>query len=87
MYEEDFEIEVTLEELEAARRRHVKELRQIEKMSDEEFEIFKKNFSLGSIDESITRSEALALLRSMIAINLQLQQEKRREDAAGREGE
>lgn len=72
--------EPTLEELEACRKEHARDLRRLEKMTDEQFEGFKRNFELGLLDPTITRREAIDILRSMICTNLTLQQEKRSAD-------
>lgn len=72
-------VELTLEELEESRDDHVRELKRIEKMSDVQFEAFKRNFSLGFLDPSISRMEAIEILRSMICTNINLQQEKNNE--------
>ena len=77
--ESDNDGEVSLEELESSRREHARELKRLEKMSDQQFEAFKKNFSLGKLDPSLGRREAMEILRSMICTNLSLQQEKRSE--------
>ena len=69
-------VELTLEELQESREEHVRELKRIEKMSDAQFEAFKRNFSLGFLDPSISRLEAIEILRSMICTNITLQQEK-----------
>ena len=69
-------VELTLEELEESRDEHVRELKRIEKMSDAQFEAFKRNFTLGFLDPSIRRMEAIEILRSMICTNINLQQEK-----------
>lgn len=69
--------ELTLDELEKSRSEHVRELRRIEKMTDEQFEAFKRNFSLGFIDPSISRAEAIEILRSMICTNINIQQDKK----------
>ena len=71
------EKEVTLEELENCRKEHARELKRLEKMTDEQFEAFKKNFALGKLDPELGRREAIEILRSMICTNLSLQQEKK----------
>ncbi len=76
---ENEEKEVTLEELENCRKEHARELKRLEKMTDEQFQAFKKNFALGKLDPSLGRREAMEILRSMICTNLSLQQEKRAE--------
>jgi len=62
------------EELERARLRHVRELKRIEQLTDEQFEVFRKNFSVGVYDARINRAQALEVLKSMILTNLSLQQ-------------
>ncbi len=64
---------VTNEDLRIARLRHLKELRLLEKMTDGEFQVFKKNFSLGLVDPDISRIRAMGLLRAMLETNMQLQ--------------
>jgi len=71
--------DVTIEELERTRKQHARELRQLEKMTDEQFVAFKRNFDLGKLDPTLTRREAIDILRSMICTNLSLQQEKKGE--------
>ncbi|MBI4859636.1 MAG: hypothetical protein HY815_05155 [Candidatus Riflebacteria bacterium] len=67
---------LSLQELERSRRQHIRELKLIERMTDEQFEIFKKNFSLGVCDPKIRRREAIEVLKSMILTNLSLQRQK-----------
>ena len=69
--------EPSMEDLERFRRDHVRELKRLERMSDEQFEAFKRNFELGRLDPNISRKEAIEVLRSMICTNLSLQQEQR----------
>lgn len=64
------------DELEKARRQHIRDLRIIERMSDDQFEGFKKNFSLGVCDPRIRRREAIEVLKSMIMTNLTLQRQR-----------
>lgn len=64
------------DELEKARRQHIRDLRIIGRMSDDQFEGFKKNFSLGVCDPHIRRREAMEVLRSMIMTNLTLQRQR-----------
>ena len=66
--------DISLEDLERSRKEHIRELRRIERMSDAQFEAFKRNFTLGVLDPSITRKEAMEVLRSMIMTNLSIQQ-------------
>jgi len=69
--------EPSVTELERFRRDHVRELKRLERMSDEQFEAFKRNFELGRMDPTISRLEAMEVLRSMICTNLSLQQDQR----------
>gem|GEM_PF-1682910 len=64
-------IEPTVFQLEMMRKKHCKELKQLDKMTDAQFNAFKRNFSFGSI-EGITKAEARELLMSMLALNLKL---------------
>jgi len=66
---------LTVEELKESVEDHVRELKRIEKMTDNQFEAFKRNFSLGFLDPSISRAEAIEVLKSMISTNITLQQE------------
>ncbi len=68
------ETPVTLEQLEKMNRMHRAELRKIKKMSETQFQVFKKNFSVGQL-EKITKIEAEELLTSMLALNIQIQSE------------
>ncbi|MGM0600264.1 MAG: hypothetical protein ACQETH_10665 [Candidatus Rifleibacteriota bacterium] len=52
-------------------RLHRLELRKIGKMNEAQFQVFKRNFSVGHL-EDITRAEAYELLTSMLALNLSL---------------
>ena len=63
---------LTKEQLEKANKLHRKELKQIDLMTDQQFQIFKRNISVGCL-EGITKSEAKALLMSMLTVNLNLQ--------------
>ena len=82
--------EPTLEDLERCRKEHARELKRLERMSDAQFEAFKRNFELGRLDPDITRLQAIDVLRSMLRTNLSLQQEKkasiRGDPGAGRPG-
>lgn len=60
-------------DLERARLQHLRELRLLGRMSDGQFEAFKQNFSLGLMDPSISRQEAIELLRQMLMTNVSLQ--------------
>ncbi|MBF0544879.1 MAG: hypothetical protein HQM08_10620 [Candidatus Riflebacteria bacterium] len=66
--------EVTLEQLKKMSLIHRRELRWLEKMSETQFQAFKKNFSICGL-EGITRDEALGLIKSMLFLNLKLQSE------------
>ena len=68
------------EELELSRRQHIRDLKIIERMSDDQFEAFKRNFSLGVCDPKIRRREAIEVLKSMIMTNLSLQREREAAD-------
>ena len=63
---------VTREQLKKMNKSHRIELRQLEHMSETQFQVFRKNFSVGCLD-GITKDEAHALLVSMLALNLELQ--------------
>ena len=69
------------DELERSRKQHIRDLRIIEKMSDDQFEAFKKNFSLGVCDPRIRRREAVDVLKSMIMTNLTLQRQRQEKTA------
>jgi hypothetical protein len=73
------EVALSSEDLERTRRRHLREIRIIEKMTDAQFDAFRRNFSLGVCDPRISRQEAIQVLRSMIMTNLSLQREKERQ--------
>jgi len=69
-----------LQQLKLMHKQHVKELKLLRKMTDKQFKTFKKNFSIGLLDENITRNEAISIISSMLALNLRLQNElKKRE--------
>lgn len=63
---------VTKEQLEFMNKQHRLELRHLDHMTEAQFQVFKKNISVGCLD-GITKSEAKELLMSMLAINLELQ--------------
>lgn len=63
---------VTIDKLDAANVLHLKELRSIRKMTDVQYETFKKNFTLGILDPDLSRVEAMDLLISMITVNRNL---------------
>ena len=65
------EEKLTREQLEKMNKLHRLELRKIGKMNEAQFQVFKKNFSFGQL-EDITRAEAYELLTSMLALNLSL---------------
>ena len=63
---------LTRDQLEKINRQHRLELRQIRRMNEQQFQAFKKNFSVGLLD-NITRVEAEELLVSMLALNISMQ--------------
>ena len=65
------EIKLSREQLETMNRLHRRELRQIRNMSETQFQVFRRNFSFGQL-ENMTKAEAQQLLMSMLALNLQL---------------
>ncbi len=65
------EIKLSREQLETMNKLHRRELRQIKNMSEAQFQVFRRNFSFGQL-ENMTRAEAQQLLMSMLALNLQL---------------
>lgn len=71
MTQTDIDIQLSLEQLKKMNRLHRLELRKISKMSEAQFQAFKKNFSVGHL-ENITKTEAYELLTSMLALNLSL---------------
>lgn len=68
----DQETVVTKSQLVKMNKMHRRELRQIKRMSESQFQNFKTNFSFGHL-ENITKAEAQELLTSMLALNLNLQ--------------
>ncbi len=64
---------VSMEELRHARLQHLKELRLLERMTDEQFAAFRRNFSLVHVVPGITRKRAIDMLRSMLETNMLLQ--------------
>ncbi len=64
---------LSLDDLKRARAQHLKELRLLERMSDGQFEAFKRNFSLAGAEPAIPRPGAIELLKSMLETNLLLQ--------------
>jgi hypothetical protein len=70
--------EIDINVLKEALELHKKELKLIRNMSDAQFENFRKNFSIGQL-EDISRGEAIALLSNMIGTNLRMQEIIRRE--------
>lgn len=65
---------ITREQLEKINKRHCHELRLMRKMSEVQFQAFRQNLSVGVLD-NITRDEAISLVSSMLALNLQIQQD------------
>ncbi len=63
---------LTRDQLEKINRQHRLELRQIRRMNEQQFQAFKKNFTVGLLD-NITRVEAEELLVSMLALNISMQ--------------
>jgi hypothetical protein len=76
-------VNVSLEDLERAKRSHLRELRLIERMTDAQFIAFRRNFSIALADPQITRARAIALLKDMIATNLTLQEKRRTSEGEG----
>jgi len=66
--------QVTKEQLDIMNKRHCRELRLIRRMSEIQFQAFRQNLSVGVLD-TITRDEAIGLLTSMLALNLQIRQD------------
>lgn len=64
---------LSLDDLKQGRTRHLKELRLLERMSDDQFDAFRRNFTLAQVDPTITRSRAIEMLRSMLDTNVLLQ--------------
>ncbi len=60
---------LSLDDLKHARTQHLKELRLLERMSDDQFAGFRRNFSLDLVDPKITRAKAIEMLRSMLETN------------------
>jgi len=67
-------IRPTFAQLEAANRLHRLELKKLRHMNEAQFQVFKRNFSFGHL-ENITKLEAEALLTSMLALNLKIKSE------------
>ena len=63
--------EPSLEQLEFMNRQHRKDLRMLRHMTDAQFNVFKKNISIGILDD-ISKAEAYDLLMSMLALNQHL---------------
>lgn len=63
---------VTVDKLDAANAMHLRELRSLRKMTDGQYEAFKRNFTLGLLDPDLSRVEAMDLLISMITVNRNL---------------
>ena len=66
--------EPTIEQLEYMNKLHRKDLRLLKHMTDAQFKIFKKNVSVGILDD-IDKAEAYAIVTSMLALNNHLIQE------------
>ncbi|GAB1353106.1 MAG TPA: hypothetical protein PLK28_17435 [Candidatus Rifleibacterium sp.] len=71
MMQAETEVKVSREQLETMNRLHRRELRQLRHMSEAQFQVFRRNFSFGQLD-NMTRAEAQQLLMSMLALSLQL---------------
>ncbi len=71
MQAEPEEIKLTRRQLETMNKLHRLELRQLRHMSEAQFQVFRRNFSFGQLDD-MSRAEAQQLLMSMLALNLQL---------------
>lgn len=65
--------EPSLEQLEKMNEIHKKDLRLLKHMSDAQFKVFRKNTSIGVL-ENITKAEAYELLLSMLALNQHLRE-------------
>lgn len=63
--------EPTIEQLEFMNRQHQKDLRLLRHMTDAQYKVFRKNISIGII-EDMDRAEAYDLLMSMLALNQHL---------------
>jgi hypothetical protein len=63
---------VTIETLDAAYEMHIKELKQINLMTDSQYRVFFRNFSIGKIDPGLTRDEVRNILISMITVNREI---------------
>ena len=66
--------EPTLEQLEYMNKQHRKDLRLLEHMSDAQFQVFRKNVSVGILDD-IDKAEAYRIVTSMLALNIHLIEE------------
>ena len=73
MDREDNLEEIDLEMLNSALNNHKRELKLIKKMSEAQFQVFKKNFNIGILPD-ITKGEAIALISNMIGTNLRMQE-------------
>jgi len=71
---------LTKEQLDKINRNHRWELKKIKAMSEAQFQVFKRNFSVGNL-ENITKIEAEELLTSMLALNLKIQDDLRQRSA------
>ena len=61
---------------------HRRELRQIRLMNEVQFQAFKKNFSVGFL-ENVNKQEAEELLTSMLTLNICMQNDLKREHQTG----
>lgn len=68
------EPQVSLDQLDRMNKNHRSELKKIRKMSEAQFQAFKKNFSVGCL-ENITKIEAEQILTSMLTLNLKIKNE------------
>lgn len=66
--------QVTPEQLEIMNKLHCRELRLLHRMSENQFQAFRQNLSVGTLD-NITRDEAIDLVSSMLALNLRIQRD------------
>jgi hypothetical protein len=67
----------TIEVLEEALLTHRWELRQLQRMTDHQFQCFRANFLIGALEMS--RGEAMQLLANMIATNIRMQRMQKSE--------
>ena len=64
----------TIAQLQKANKIHRTELKKIRRMTERQFQAFRKNFSVGCL-EKISKAEAEELLVSMLTLNLRIQSE------------